>query len=384
VARKVLYLIPTLEYRGRARQLQLLATSLPSFRFSVRVAALGRNGPAAQALHGRGIATDLLGWRRALDLQPLLRLARLIKHWQPDIIHTWGRPCLRAVALTGGLGRRLVVSGLAAPDSSRPWLQRLDVHLARRAFRIVVPTGGVFGHRDNRRFLPPQLVAIPPATPLPELDGRRQPTLRDRLQLPATARLLMCAGPLEAHKNYKDAIWAFDILNYLYDDLQLIFIGDGLDRRRLEAFVHTIQTTGKIHFLGSVPDAAALLAEADVVWIPAPAQGGVQVALEAMAAARPVVARRDSAAARVLAHGETGYLVPRGDQPAFARQTRFLLDDPELRHRMGEAGRQRVRSHFTVQRMVNDFARLYDDQPQDRGQASGVRGQGSEIMHLDL
>jgi glycosyltransferase involved in cell wall biosynthesis len=358
VTRKVLHVVPTLEYCGRTRQLLLLAGAWPAFRFSSRVVALGREGPAAGALRASGLETDALDWRRAFDIPPFRRLRGLIGGWQPAVIHTWGNACLRAVRLAGPLRSRLIVSGLWSPASSKSWLQHLDLHLARRAFRIVF---GPAQDLDGDHFSPDQLRIIPPATPLPEQNGHRRPTLREVLRLPPTARLLVCAGPLEEHKNYKDAIWVFDILNYLYDDLHLVFIGDGQHRPHLQAFVNTIRTPGRIHFLGNVPDAVGLLAQADVVWIPAPARGGVQVALEAMAAGRPVVARKLSAAASVLADGETGYLVPRGNQPAFARQTRLLLDDPALCHRMGEAGRQRVRSHFSVQRMVDAFARLYDE-----------------------
>jgi glycosyltransferase involved in cell wall biosynthesis len=355
--RRVLHIVPTLEYGGRSRQLQLLASSLPRSRFAVRVVTLSGQGPVARLLKQAGIETDTLGWRRALDIQPLLRLTRLVADWQPAILHTWDGTCLRAASLARALGERLIVSGLCGFDRSGPWLRRLDSYLARRAFGVVASQPR---HKDG--LSAERLAVIPSATPLPELNnGRHEPGLRESLRLVPSAKLLICAGPLEAHKNYQDAIWVFDILNYLYDDLHLILIGDGLDRRRLQGFVDRIRTNGKIHFLGGVPDAAALLAEADVVWIPAPGRGGVQVALEAMAAARPVVARMNSAAAGVLADGETGYLVPRGDQPAFARQTRLLLDDPALRHRMGAAGRQRVGTHFTVERMVDDFARLYDD-----------------------
>ena len=190
------------------------------------------------------------------------------------------------------------------------------------------------------------MAVIAPGTAVTQFGHSAPSGLRESLGLEPGARLLVCIGPLEPHKGYREAIWAFDILNYLYDDLHLIFIGDGSERPGLEDFVRTIRTTARIHFLGNVPDLPPLLAQADVVWIPNPARGGVQTALEAMAAGRPVVARNSPWLSELVLNGTTGYLVPAGDQPAFARQTRLLLDDPELRRRMGEAGRRRVDLQF--------------------------------------
>ena len=78
--------------------------------------------------------------------------------------------------------------------------------------------------------------------------------------------------------------------------------------------------------------------------------GGVGAALEAMAAGRPVVASRLADLAEIVVDGETGFLVEPNNKAALARQTRLLLDDPQRRRRMGEAGRQRVAEHFRVDR----------------------------------
>jgi glycosyltransferase involved in cell wall biosynthesis len=98
-----------------------------------------------------------------------------------------------------------------------------------------------------------------------------------------------------------------------------------------------------------------------VVWSPDRSGGSTNAVLEAMAAGRPVVASRLPGLAEVVAEGETGFLVPRGDKAALARRTRLLLDDPARRRQMGEAARQRAREHFGVAAMVRRFAELYED-----------------------
>ncbi len=78
------------------------------------------------------------------------------------------------------------------------------------------------------------------------------------------------------------------------------------------------------------------------------------VNIEAMAMARPVVAFAHGALPEIVVHGQTGLLVPPGDVIALANAVRTLLADPEQRRAMGCAGRERVETHFTIQRVAHE------------------------------
>jgi glycosyltransferase involved in cell wall biosynthesis len=78
-----------------------------------------------------------------------------------------------------------------------------------------------------------------------------------------------------------------------------------------------------------------------------------------MAAGRPVVANRLPSVAELVAEGETGFLVPRGDKAALARRTRALLDDAARRAAMGENARRRAVEHFNADVMAARFAEVY-------------------------
>ena len=90
--------------------------------------------------------------------------------------------------------------------------------------------------------------------------------------------------------------------------------------------------------------------------------------IEAMAAGLPVVATRAGALPEVVVDGETGILVERGDSAGLADAIGTLLADPQLRQRMGAAGRRRVQQLFTWDRSVARLERLYGMVPQ--GEAS--------------
>jgi glycosyltransferase involved in cell wall biosynthesis len=200
---------------------------------------------------------------------------------------------------------------------------------------------------------------IPPAVAVPTVAPVDPQAFRAAHQLPANARLLIGVGPLVPSKGFREAIWAFDILKYLYDDLHLVLIGDGTDRDRLEGFARAINAHDRVHLVGRQTEVSEWLAQAEVVWAPSLADIGGNVALEAMAASRPVVASRWPGLADIVSDGETGYLVPPGAKVALARQTRLLLDDAGRRQQFGAAGRRRVESRFTVDELVRRHVEVY-------------------------
>src|SRR5262249_32954999 len=153
--------------------------------------------------------------------------------------------------------------------------------------------------------------------------------------------IIVCTGPLERQRGIRDAIWALDILKYLYDDLHLVVIGEGPEQDSLERFAGDIQALDRVHLIGTVSTVGPILERAQVAWVPG-SRGGCNAALEAMAAGLPVVASRTGNLPELIIDTETGFLVEHEDRPALARHTRQLLDDAELRRRLGKAGQARA------------------------------------------
>ena len=145
-----------------------------------------------------------------------------------------------------------------------------------------------------------------------------------------------------------------------------LIVGEGPQRATLEAQAHRLGISSRVRFLGSVADQelASLYRACDVFVLPSvtrqEAFGVVQ--LEAMAAGKPVVSTDlGTGVGWVNRHGETGYVVPPRDAGALGDAIRALLADPDLRRSMGEAAMRRVRSAFTVERMIDDTLALYRD-----------------------
>ena len=115
----------------------------------------------------------------------------------------------------------------------------------------------------------------------------------------------------------------------------------------------------QVHVLGPRKDVPALMHAIDLFVMPSIWEGFGLVLLEAMAAGRPIVASRVATIPEVVADGETGLLVPAGDPLALASALAELAEQPSMAAQMGDAGRERLRRQFSVEKMVGDTELLY-------------------------
>ena len=114
-----------------------------------------------------------------------------------------------------------------------------------------------------------------------------------------------------------------------------------------------------MHFLGLRQDIANILAAADVFVLPSLSEGLPLALLEAMFAARPIVATAVGDVPVALAGGAAGQLVPPGDPTALARAIDRLLAQPFEAQRLGSSAQARATAEYGIERMVQRYAGLY-------------------------
>ena len=357
---RVLLVIDSLRYRGAARQLTLLAPELDGKRVQSRICVLGGETPWTRRLAAVGANVTPLGWTRMLDGRALWRLRAIVREFQPDVVHALGQRAYRAVA-TAAKSTDLILSHGEVVTERRSALPAVDRWLLGRAKSVVASSAAEASAYRRLGVGDRRVVLIPPGVKPVAASTTASPTVRESLGLSPGARLVACVGPLEFEKGFKDAVWAFDILKYVYDDLYLLLIGDGPARLDLQRFTRAIRADDRVRWLGDRSAVPELLAQVDILWVPSHADRGRNAALEAMSAGRPVVASRLPGLAEIVVDGRTGFLVGRGDKAAFARRTHFLLKEEQMRGQLGEAGRKRARRSFSVNRLVNEFTRLYEE-----------------------
>ena len=183
--------------------------------------------------------------------------------------------------------------------------------------------------------------------------GRSRP---DHLRLLSVARL----DPAERHKGIDHVIEALPIIAQRSPSIKYTVVGGGGDRERLQALANARGVSHLVEFTGhlSEPDLYLSYRDSDVFVLPSDQEGFGLVFLEAMAAARPIVAARAGGVPEVVVEGKTGLLVQYGNVDEIARAVHRLLADPDLRTAFGRAGQQRVDEQFTMSALVERVARL--------------------------
>jgi glycosyltransferase involved in cell wall biosynthesis len=194
--------------------------------------------------------------------------------------------------------------------------------------------------------------------------------MRASLGLPADALVIGTVGRLDPVKSLATLLEARALLAPRLPAAQLVIAGDGPERQALVERAHALGITATTHFTGYRSDVRALMAAFDIYVNCSTYEGVSLTILEAMATALPVVATMVGGTPEVVVDQETGLLVqPRPHAVASAIATLAL--NPQRGHKMGEAGRWRVKRHFTIERMVNDYAAAYQlrRQPDERRSA---------------
>jgi glycosyltransferase involved in cell wall biosynthesis len=319
-------------------------------------------------LAGReGFPVELLDVRRTIRLGAAWRLRRLLREQGADVLHTHTQVAPNVLGrIAARLAGTAAVSHLHIENYFRPQripravLRALDNATARLCARVIAVS------EDTRRALveqgyPARLIDVVPNGI--ELDGTRETgDLRLELGIPVDAPVVGEVARLCDVKGQRELIEALARL----PGAQLVLVGRDLEQggayqARLEREAERLGVRERVHFAGFRPDAADLLGQLDVFALPSWTEGLPVTILEAMARRRAVVATSVGGTPELVADGETGLLVPPRDSGALADALGRLLEDPELRARMGEAGYRRVADRFAADTMTRRVLEVYDE-----------------------
>ncbi len=309
-------------------------------------------------------------------------LKEIVADFRPDVIHLhtiseFGPAVLRA---TGEIPTVLTVHGpeeytrqllpwqlpaRAYRGSSYRWSDlRLSGFLRYFYLRFVQRPLYVRGFRYVDMFIAPSrfmaamlrwdvrkvpIVHVYNGVPLPQA-----PPLRG-------TRNVLYVGRLEAVKGVDMLLHAMALAAKRMQDLSLTIIGDGEDRERLEELTHTLGLENHVRFLGPLDAVKITLhqAEAQVVVIPSVWPENLPtVAIEALAAGRPIVASNVGGIPELVVDGVTGRLVPSRDVRSLADALIELISNSTVAERMSAAGPQHA-ARFRVEPFIDTVESIY-------------------------
>lgn len=343
-------------WRGGEQQVLYLLQGLAERGIAGELVAPGDGTLAARA-RVAGITVHPVSARGDLDL---LSAWKLRGHYRRgfDLVHVHTGHA-HALALLAGVGLadapRLVVSRRVDFPIKGGKLGRLKygrrvdrfIPISERVREVLV-AGGV--PED-------QVCTVHSGVRIERFGVDAEPTLREELKLPQTARLVGFIGALVDHKAPDDLLTA---LAQLPAHVHAVLAGVGplLPALRRQATSDALR--GRVHFLGHRDDIPAVLRGLDLFCLPSRMEGLGTSVLDAMAAGTPVVASSGGGIPEMVDHGISGLLVPPGRPDLLCGALGAVLDDDELAARLVRGGRARVHD-FSDQRMVEGTLRVYED-----------------------
>jgi glycosyltransferase involved in cell wall biosynthesis len=385
---RVVRLFSRLNIGGPAIHVILLTAGLRDRGYSTRLVVgqeTAAEGNMLALAREKGVACEQMASlgreiRPFSDLRALWGLYRLIRDFRPAVVHTHAAKA----GLLGRLAARLagvpvvvhtfhghVLRGYFGPIRTAVF-RALEAVMARLSDAILAVSEAVRGDLVALGVVAPGKIRVMPlGLELDHLAGDLpRGGLREAAGVPAAAPLVGMVGRLVPIKDVPTFLRSAALVHEARPECRFALVGDGEERGALEEQTRQLGLAGVVTFHGWRRDLAPVYGDLDVVVNSSLNEGTPVALIEALAAARPVVATRVGGTPDLLGQGARGLLVPPGDAPALAAAVLATLREPEAARRRALDGRAYVLTRHSASRLIDDMDALYRELLAARGRAA--------------
>lgn len=361
---KVLRVVIGLNLGGVQQGVDNLFRHLDPERYLPMACALENDGAIGREIARAGFEVVVLGLKgRTARPRIIYELARLMRERQIDLVHGSSyHPSLfaRLAGLAAGVPI-LISHEHSLVHRRRPHRALIMRLLGRYTQAHIAVSQAVRRQALSWYSLPPEKVEViynGVGGRFLEAASLRQAG-REKLGLAPQTRVVGLVSRLHLNKGYASLFAALDELRERFP-LKVLLVGVGLYEPEIRALAAAHNLTEVVDFLGLRRDVPELLAAMDVFVLPSAQEGFSNALLEAMAVGLPVAVSDHEALLEAVEPGQSGLVFPREDVPALRDCLREILADPQLAERLGQAARERVAAHFTVDQYGRRTQALYD------------------------
>jgi len=353
---RVFLMTNTLEVGGSERQFAMLVESLSRDRFKVYPACLRRIGGLSARL---GEIPEFPPGGRVVGIQSQraqLAMVRSMRRHGIAVAHAFdfytNLMLIPAARIAGvpvvGSHRQLGDLLTKAQFKAQAWAFRL-------CHRVVCNSRAAAASLRAAGLAEGKLVVIPNGL-TDQAFAECVPAIPRK---PGVVRLGMIARMNNPVKNHPAFLNAAAKLLRQFPAVEFVLVGDGPLRPGLEEMAAELGIKEKVLFAGERHDIPAILASLDVSVLISSSESLSNVILESMAAGVPVVATEVGGNPELVTDGETGLLVPPGDETKLVEALAHLVRDPLVRAQYARRSREFARSHFHIDEICRRFEQLY-------------------------
>lgn len=367
---RVLHVLPRVLTGGVERRRVTLARKLPD-AFEQRVVSLTGRGPILEELRSVGVPTRVLGISTMKEPRAHLELHRIVRQWRPHIVHgaifegmIWGG----LAALTHRVPV-LLLEETSHPDDNAPAGMRRSARaraairfVARRSAGVVAVAPLIGKYLVEQQGIPEHLVHVilNGVAEFDVVDRGSALEERRRLGLPDDAFVVGAVCRMnDAHKRISDLIRAAQRLRDAHPRLRLLLVGDGGDLPKLRELARDLGLEDVVVFAGRREDRHLFFAMMDAFVLSSAVEAAPLGLMEAMLAGLPCVSTTVGGAPDIVAHEDTGLLVPRYRPDRIAESVSRIARDAEFRARLADNAKRYASRHLTGTRYAADVCDLY-------------------------
>jgi len=369
----VLHIIDSFEQGGTERQaLQLVRMLHANDRFGVRLACLQKKGmllSEAEELDLGEIAEyPLTSFYDLNFVRQLRHLERFLKRHEIKVIHAHDFYSNIFAMTAAAIARVPVrVASKRETDGFRTSMQkRIERGAYRFAHKVIANSNAVRDQLIREGASPEKIITLYNGLDMtrftPSATASRQAMLKlfGLPQDPDRRFVTIVANVNHRVKDHETFLRAAARVQSEVPNSASVVAGEGKLMSSLQEFAVQLGLEHDIFFLGRCERIAELLSISDVCVLSSRAEGFSNSILEYMAAGRPVVVTDVGGAREAVVEGETGYIIPAGDDEGMADRIIQFLRDPKRARAMGEAGKQKVAQNFSCSAQLERTLALYE------------------------
>lgn len=305
--------------------------------------------------------TTALPMSNKFDLSVINKLAQHIKDENIDIIHTHGYKSDIIGILAAKKAKIPVVVTPHGFENANDIKLRLFIGLGNYMMRFatkVVPLSPALMEECKRLGVAhAKLEYIQNGVDLSEVEFAR-----DNIDAAEKSKFRVgFIGQMISRKNIKDLLDVFTQLHEKFNDVELVLLGDGEDRKMLESYAQNLSCNADIHFLGYRNDRLAYLKSFDIFAMTSTLEGIPRCLMEACAMGVPVVSYDIDGVDQLITHKVTGLLAPLHDKQKLAELFIEVYENRKKALELGQAANAYVNQHYSGKRMAQEYQTLFNN-----------------------
>ena len=358
----VLFLIKHMDTGGGEFVFYSVISGLPKDRFEPILVCLTHKGFYGKKLAEAGIIVYDHVLHGQLDVGVVPRLVGIIRKHQVQVVYLMD---YRDTMLWGPLAARWAgIPSILASHSPSWWniqsITLIGLQLMNWNAKVIVVGECQRRYLLEKNLVPAEkIVLIPNGVDYEKFAGS-YPRPAD-LPPPEPHFLIGTVSALRPGKNVDVLLRAVQRLDQAGRQVRVWIVGDGPERPKFEACARELKVDHLVSFLGSRSDIHCVVPLLDVFVLTSIFEITPISIIEAMCARRPVISTNAGSVDQVIDEGETGFLIPMGDDRALEDRLIRLMDHPELREKMGQNATKRAEEKYVMGKMINENVRVIEE-----------------------